>query len=88
MLGWLNLDTHLGPEDQDHGDGGAELGAGKGEEVLHVGAAVGQDQNTEEHSNVTIRAGNKDSRKILNHGQKTLIVGSFYSRIIGSGLRI
>ena len=54
MLGWLNLETHLGPEDKDHGDGGAELGAGKGEEVLHVGAAVGQDQHTEGHSNVTI----------------------------------
>ena len=67
MLGWLSLETHLGPEDQYHGDGGAELGAGKGEEVLHVGAAVGQDQHTGEHSNVTIRAGNKDSRNI--HGE-------------------
>ena len=81
MLGWLNLETHLGPEDEDHGDGGAELGAGKGEEVLHVGAAVGQDQHTEGRgevivsSNVTIRAGNKDSRSIHREDPPS---GAFY----------
>ena len=40
--------AELGPEHEDHGDGGAELGAGEGQEVLHVGAAVGQDQHTRE----------------------------------------